>query len=58
MKFDILLKYFSLKMFFYPKSFVLCRKIVLPLENMVLVVICRTIPGYNRIHGNKCPFSL
>ena len=45
-------------MFLYPKSFVLCSKIVLPLEYMVLVAIYIIIQGYYRIHGNTCPFSL
>ena len=59
MEFDILLEYFFF--FFkclYPKSFVLCLKIVLQLEYMVLTAIYIVIPGYYRIHGNKCPFSL
>ena len=30
---------------------------VLPLKNMVLAAIYIIIPGYYRIHGNKCPFS-
>ena len=47
-----------LTMFFYPKAFVLCPKIVLPLDYMVLAAIYMIIPGYYRIHGNKCPFSL
>ena len=47
-----------LKMFFYPKSFALCPKIVLPLEYMVLAEIYIIILGYYRIYGNKCPFSL
>ena len=59
MEFDILLKYFTfLRMFFYPKSLVLCPKIVLQLEYTVLAAIYIIIPGYYRIHGNKCPFSL
>ena len=45
-------------MFLHPKSFVLCPKIVLLLQYMVFVVIYIIIPGYYRIHGNKCPFSL
>ena len=44
-------------MFLYPKSFILCPKIVLPLEYMVLAAIYIIIPGNYRIHGNKCPFS-
>ena len=47
-----------LTMFLYPKSFVLCPKIVLPLEYMVLAAIYIIIPGYYRIHGNKCLFSI
>ena len=43
---------------FYPKSLVLCPKIVLQLEYTVLAAIYIIIPGYYRIHGNKCPFSL
>ena len=43
---------------FNPKSLVLCPKIVLQLENTVLAAIYIIIPGYYRIHGNKCPFSL
>ena len=39
--------------FFYPKSFVLCPKIVLPFEYMVLAAIYIIIPGYYRIHGNN-----
>ena len=59
MEFDILLKYFTfLRRFFYPKSLVLCPKIVLHLEYTVLAAIYIIIPGYYRIHGNKCPFSL
>ena len=42
----------------YPKSFVLCPKIVLPLEYMVLVAIYIIISGYYRVQGNECPFSL
>ena len=45
-------------MFLYPKSFVLCSKIVLSLEYMVLTAIYIINPGYYRIHGNRCPFSL
>ena len=56
---DIWLKYFiCLTMFLYPKSFVLCPKIVLPAEYMVLAAIYIIIPWYICIHGNKCPFSL
>ena len=43
---------------FYPKSLVLCPKIVLQLEYMVLAAIYIIIPWYYRIHGNKCQFSL
>ena len=58
-KFDIVLKYFIFdNVFFYPKSFVLCPKIDFPLEYMVLAAIYIIIPGYYRIHCNKCPFSL
>ena len=39
-------------MFLHPKSFVLCPKIVLPLEYMVLVAIYIMIPGYYGIHDN------
>ena len=56
MEFDKLLKYFD--NVFYPKSFVSCPRIVLPLEYMVLAAIYIIIPGYYRIHGNKCPISL
>ena len=57
-KFDILLKYFIFDIVFYPKPFVLCPKIVLPLEFMVLAAIyILIIPGYYLINGNKCPFS-
>ena len=45
-------------MFLYPKSFVLCPKIVLSLEYMVLAAIYIIISGYYRIQGNECPFSL
>ena len=45
-------------MFLYPKSFVLCPKIVLLLEYMDLAAIYLIIPGEYHIHGNKCPFSL
>ena len=59
MEFDIWLKYFIfLTMFLYPKSFVLCPKIVLQLEYMVVAAIYIIIPWYYRFHGNKCPFSL
>ena len=46
-------------MFLYPKSFVLCPKIVLPLEYMVLAVYI-IIPGYYRIHGYyiNLPYSV
>ena len=50
--------FYFLTMFLYPKSFVLCPKIASPLEYMILVAIYTIIPGYYRIHGNKCPFSL
>ena len=50
--------FYFLTMFLHPKSFVLCPKIFLPLEYMVLAAIYIIIPGYYRIHGNKCPFSL
>ena len=45
-------------MFLYPKSFVLCLKIVLQLEYMVLAAFNIIISRYYHIHGNKCPFSL
>ena len=48
--------FYFLTMFLYPKSFVLCPKIVLPLEYMVLAAIYIIIPGYYHIHGNKCLF--
>ena len=50
--------FYFLTMFLYPKSFVVCPKIVLSLEYMVFTSIYVIIPGYYRIHGNKCPFSL
>ena len=50
--------FYILAMFFNPKSFVSCPKIVLQLEYMVLAAIYIVIPLYNHIHGNKCPFSL
>ena len=50
--------FYFLTIFLYPKSFVLCPKIVLPLEYMGLAAIYNTILGYYRIHGNKCSFSL
>ena len=50
--------FYFLTMFFYPKSFVLCPKIFSPLEYMVLATIYMINPGYHRIHGNKCLFSL
>ena len=50
--------FYFLTMFLNPKSFVLCPKIVLQLEYMVLATIYIIIPLYYRIHGNKCPFSL
>ena len=57
MEFDILLQYlFFDNVSFYPKAFVLCPKIVLQLEYMVLAAIYMLIPGYYRIHGYKCPF--
>ena len=59
MEFDIFLNHILFfENVFYPKSFVLCPKIVLPLEYMVLSSIYIIIPGYYRIYGNKCPFSL
>ena len=60
MEFDICQTeiFYFLQCFLYPKSFVLCLKIVLPLEYMVLAAICIIISWYNRIHGNKCSFSL
>ena len=51
-------RFYFLTMFLYHKSFVLCPNIVLQFEYMVLAAICIIIPGYYRIHGNKCPFSL
>ena len=50
--------FYFLTMFLYSKSFALCPKIVLPFEYMVLAAINIIIPGYYRIHVNKCPFSL
>ena len=58
MEFDILLKYFIFDNVFYPKSFVLCPKIILPLEYMILAAIYKIIPAYYRIHGNTYSFSL
>ena len=58
MVFDIFLKCFIFDNVSNPKSFVLCHKIVLPLEYMVWAAIYIIIPGYYRLHGNKCPFSL
>ena len=59
MEFDILLNYFIFyNVFFYPKITCICPKIVLPLEYMFLAAIYIFIPGYFRIHGNKCLFSL
>ena len=58
MEFDILLNYFISWQCFYAKLFVLCPKIVLPLEYMVLAAIYINFPGCYRIHGNKCSFSL
>ena len=43
---------------FNPKSFVIYPKIVLQLEYMVWAAIYIIIPGYYRIYGSKCPFSL
>ena len=57
MEFDIITIFFF-DNGFHQKSLVLCPKMVLPFENMVLVVIYIIIPGFYRIHGNKCPFSL
>ena len=57
MEFDILLKYFTFWQLFNQKSLVLCPKMVLPLEKMVLAAFYIIIPGYYRIHGNECPFS-
>ena len=53
MEFDILLKYSIFWQFFYPKLFVLCPKIVLPLDYMVLVANYIIIPGYYLIYGNN-----
>ena len=50
--------FYFLTIFFYPKPSVLCPKSVLPLESMVLAANYMIIPGYYRIHGNKCPFIL
>ena len=50
--------FYFLKMFFYPKSLVLCSKIVILLKHMVMTAIYIIIPGYYRILGNKCRFSL
>ena len=58
MEFDILLKCFIFLQFFYPNSLVLCIKMVLPLEYLVLAAIYIFIPGYYRIYVNKCLFSL
>ena len=50
--------FYFLTMFSHPKSLiVLCPKIVLPLEYIVLAKIY-VIISYYHIHGNKCPFSL
>ena len=43
---------------FYPKSLVVCPKMVLSLEYMVLVAINIIIPGYYCIYCNKWPFIL
>ena len=62
MEFDILLffLYFfdNVFFFFYPKSFVLCSKIVLRLDYMGFAAICIIMLGYYRIHGNKCRLCL
>ena len=58
MEFDITEIFYFLTMFLHPKSFVLSPQIVLPLEYMVLVAIYIIVPGYYRIHGNKCRLSL
>ena len=43
---------------FHPKSLVLCPKVVLLLEYMVLTAFNINSPGFYRIHCNKCLFSL
>ena len=54
MEFDIGLKYFIfMTMILHPKSFVLCPKIVLPVQYMVLAAIYMIIPRYYRIHGKN-----
>ena len=59
MEFDILLKYFIFdNVFFYPKSLVLCPKMVLLLDYMVWTAMNIITPGYYRFLGNTCPFSL
>ena len=50
--------FYFLTMFLYPKSFVLCPKIVLPIRVHGLAAFHIIISRYYRIHGNKCPFSL
>ena len=45
-------------MFLYPKSFVLCPKIVLPIRVHGFGGILYHYFKILRIHGNKCPFSL
>ena len=47
MEFVILLKYFIF-LVFYPKSLVLCAKMVILLEYRVLAAIYIIIPGYYR----------
>ena len=59
MEFDVLLKYFIfVNVFFYPKSLVLCPKMVLHLEKHGFGCNLLIIPGYYRIRGNMCPFSV
>ena len=59
MEFDKLLKYFiGWQCFFYPKSLILCPKMFMPFEYIDLEAIYIIIPGYYRVRGNKCPFSL
>ena len=42
----------------YPKSLVICSKIVLLLKCMILEAIYIIISGYYHIHCNRCPIRL
>ena len=57
LEFDIITELFFWQCF-YQKSLLVCPKMVLPLQCMVLAAIRIIIPGYYRILGDKRSFSV